>query len=75
MNEDYDRFEENQEEDSKILHPNIVGQVGLIGELLEKAREHNLDSEVVTWALKAMQEDPTLEPYEAFGCGYGEWIK
>ena len=72
MNTDDSQLEELSSESS---HPSIVGQVGLIGELLEKATEHNLQAEVVTWALKAMQEDPTLEPYEAFGYGYQEWVK
>lgn len=64
-----------EELSSEASHPSIVGQVGLIGELLEKAMEYNLQAEVVTWALKAMQEDPSLEPYEAFGYGYQEWVK
>lgn len=64
-----------EELSSEAIHPSIVGQAILIGGLLEKAREYNLEAEVVTWALKAMQEDPTLEPYEAFGRGYEEWVK
>ena len=55
--------------------PSIVSQVGLIGGLLEKATEYNLQAEVVTWALKAMQEDPELQPYEAMASGYQEWVK
>ena len=60
------------------LQPHIPGlgdQMELIREVLEKAREFNLEPEVVTWALKAMQEDPELEPYEAFSVGYQEWVK
>lgn len=75
MEIDYTYYDEDKQASSELVHPNIVGQVGLIGGLLEKATEHNLQTEVVTWALIAMQQDPTLEPYEAFGIGYQEWVK
>lgn len=72
MEMDYTHYDEDKQAST---YPGIVGQVGLIRELLEEAGKYNLQAEVVTWALKAMQEDPTLEPYEAFGYGYHEWVK
>jgi hypothetical protein len=47
----------------------------LISQLLEGANEYGLEAEVITWALKSMQEDPSQQPYEAFAAGYNEWIK
>ena len=64
-----------EEPSNEALDPSMMEQAGLIGELLKEAAKNNLQAEVVTWALMAMREDPTLEPYEAFGYGYGEWIK
>lgn len=55
--------------------PGIGDQMNLIAELLEEARKHGLEVEVITWALQAMQEYPEHQPYEAFAIGYHEWIK
>jgi predicted translin family RNA/ssDNA-binding protein len=62
-------------DDPQPYVPGLGDQMELIREVLEKAREFNLEPEVVTWALKAMQEDPELEPYEAIVDGYKEWVK
>ena len=75
MNIDYTHYEEDKQASSEAVHPSIVEQIGLIGELLEKATEYDLQAEVITWALKFMQEDPEQQPYEAFAAGYNEWIK
>ena len=62
-------------EEVEIVHPGIVEQLQLISGLLEQAKEANLEVEVITWALKYMQEDPEQQPYEAFAAGYNEWVK
>jgi hypothetical protein len=46
-----------------------------IGTLLKEAIEHELQTEVVQFALKAMKEDPRLTPAMAFRYGYLEWVK
>ena len=62
-------------DDHQPYVPALGDQMELIREVLDKATEYNLQAEVVTWALKAMQEDPELQPYEAIVVGYQEWVK
>jgi hypothetical protein len=62
-------------EEIEIIHPGMLEQMVLISQLLEGAKEYGLEAEVITWALKSMQEDPSQQPYEAFAAGYNEWIK
>lgn len=62
-------------DDHEPFTPSLGDQMDLIKEILDKATEHDLEVEVVTWALKAMQEDPELQPYEAIALGYQEWVK
>ena len=42
---------------------------------LSKAKEQGLETEVVTWALKYMKDNPKLTISEAITLGYNEWIK
>ena len=37
--------------------------------------EAGMEVECIYWALKAMQENPTLTPGEAFALGLAEWVK
>ena len=46
-----------------------------ISALLEEAAEHGLEAEVIYFALRYMQEDPTMSPAIAFQYGCEEWIK
>jgi uncharacterized protein (UPF0335 family) len=62
-------------DDPEMHIPGLGDQMELIREVLEEAKEHGLEVEVVTWALQYMQEDPELQPYEAIVYGYREWIK
>lgn len=55
--------------------PGTETQMSLISDLLKESDSHNLSPEVITWALHFMQENPGLEPYEAFALGYHEWVK
>ena len=63
------------EGEGQQTHPGITDQMDLMKDLYEGAKSHGLEIEVICWALKYMQEDPSLEPYEAFSMGYQEWIK
>lgn len=47
----------------------------VIGVLLDEAMDNGLEVEVIYYALKAMQEDPTMSPAQAFQAGMDEWVK
>ena len=52
------------EEDSKIL-----------GDYLDHAMEHQLELEVIYYALVSMKNDPSQTPIQALFSGITEWIK
>jgi len=43
--------------------------------LLEEANSYGVRKEVKEAAEKLMEEDPTLEPLDAYFTAYSEWIK
>ena len=47
----------------------------VIDKLLDQVIEAGMEVECIYWALKAMQENPTLTPGEAFALGLAEWVK
>jgi len=47
----------------------------VISVLLDEAMEHGLELEVIYSALKAMREDETISPAQAFQIGMDEWVK
>ena len=49
--------------------------IDIIDGLLDEVIKQGLEVECIYWALKAMQENPTLTPGEAFALGLTEWIK
>lgn len=49
--------------------------VEAINTLLDQVIEEGLEVECIYWALKVMQENPTLSPGQAFALGLAEWIK
>ena len=49
--------------------------IEVIDSLLDSVIERGLEVECIYWALKAIQENPTLTPGEAFALGLTEWIK
>ena len=46
-----------------------------VDHLLKLAEYHNLEAEVVVFALKSMKSDPLLSVEEAMALGYEEWVK
>ena len=46
-----------------------------IGQYLNTAIDLGVDVEVVTWALKAMKDNPELRISDAMTIGYSEWVK
>lgn len=53
----------------------IKKQMEVIDTMLDAAIEHQLEVEVIYFALKSMKENPTLSPAEAFVLGVTEWVK
>ena len=49
--------------------------IQIIDSLLDQVIEAGMEVECIYWALKAMQENPTLTPGEAFALGLAEWVK
>ena len=47
----------------------------VISVLLDEAMEHGLELEVIYSALKAMREDETVSPAQAFQIGMDEWVR
>lgn len=50
-------------------------EMKVINLLLSEAMDNGLELEVIYSALKAMREDETLTPSQAFQIGCDEWIK
>lgn len=53
----------------------ITKSMDVVASALHEAAKHNLQIEVVTWALKYMKEDPTISIEEAITMGLNEWVK
>jgi hypothetical protein len=52
-----------------------IKELSYVDHLLKLAEVHNLEAEVVVFALKSMKSDPLLSIEEAMALGYEEWIK
>jgi hypothetical protein len=52
-----------------------IKELSYVDHLLKLAEVHNLEAEVVVFALKSMKEDSLLSIEEAMALGYEEWVK
>jgi hypothetical protein len=52
-----------------------IKELSYVDHLLKLAETHNLEAEVVVFALKSMKEDPLLSIEEAISLGFEEWVK
>jgi hypothetical protein len=52
-----------------------IKELSYVDHLLKLAEVHNLEAEVVVFALKVMKENPSLTIEQAMALGYEEWIK
>jgi hypothetical protein len=52
-----------------------IDEIGIVNGFLLEAAEYGLQSEVVTYALQAMKDDPELSVVEAMSSGFYEWVK
>ena len=50
-------------------------QMEAIDKMLDSAIQFGLEVEAIYWALKYIQENPTVTPAEAFALGVAEWVK
>jgi len=53
----------------------FIEEMNLVQGMLLEAASYGLQSEVVTYALKYMKEDPTLSLSMAMKYGFDEWVK
>ena len=53
----------------------VQTEMKVIDVLLNEAMDHGLELEVIHSALKAMREDETLTPAQAFQVAMDEWVK
>ncbi|WMX16200.1 hypothetical protein [Aureispira sp. CCB-E] len=58
-----------------MMEENLETQMAAVQQALQIAMEYQLEVEVVTWALKAMQENNTITITEALAIGVNEWVK
>ncbi|WP_156039947.1 hypothetical protein [Aureispira sp. CCB-QB1] len=58
-----------------MMEENLETQMAAVQQALQIAMEYQLEVEVVTWALKAMQENNTITITEALTIGVNEWVK
>ena len=52
-----------------------IKELSYVDHLLKLAEVHNLEVEVVVFALKSMKENPSLTIEQAMDIGYEEWVK
>lgn len=64
-----------EHEEGSEITPSETAQIDLMKDLIKESSENGLGSEIIFSALKAMKNDPSLDPYQAFSIGYSEWIK
>ena len=63
-------FKKQDKNDTETL----VLEMDVVSIALERAYEHGMGVEVVTWALRYMKDNPSLTVSQAITMGYYEWI-
>ena len=53
----------------------ISDEMVILGTILQTAKEHGLEVEVIAWAMLALKENPKLSISEAILIGFAEWVK
>ena len=53
----------------------IIESMDVVSDALNDADGFDLQTEVVTFALQAMKDNPKLEISEAIMIGFNEWVK
>jgi chorismate mutase len=53
----------------------ISRSLDVVDHIIREANDFGLTTEVVTWALKSMKENPKQDISDAIIAGYDEWLK
>lgn len=53
----------------------IYRSIAIVESVLHDARDLKIQTEVVTWALKFMKQDPSIDISDAMIMGYEEWVR
>jgi hypothetical protein len=53
----------------------IYRSIAIVESVLHDARDLKIETEVVTWALKFMKQDPSIDISDAMIMGYEEWMR
>lgn len=53
----------------------ISRSLDIVEHIIREANDFGLTTEVVTWALKSMKENPKQDISDAIIAGYDEWLK
>ena len=61
----------------RVVDPveDIHRSIAIVEMVLHDARDLQIDTKVVTWALKFMKQDPSIDISDAMIMAYEEWIK
>ena len=60
-----------------VIEPveDIYRSIAIVESVLHDARDLKIETEVVTWALKFMKQDPSIDISDAMIMGYEEWAR
>jgi hypothetical protein len=53
----------------------IYRSIAIVESVLHDARDLKIETQVVTWALKFMKQDPSIDISDAMIMGYEEWVR
>jgi hypothetical protein len=53
----------------------IYRSIAIVESVLHDARDLKIETQVVTWALKFMKQNPSIDISDAMIMGYEEWIQ
>ena len=60
-----------------VIEPveDIYRSIAIVESVLHDARDLKIETQVVTWALKLMKQDPSINISDAMIMGYEEWVR
>lgn len=60
-----------------VIEPveDIYRSIAIVESVLHDAQDLKIETEVVTWALKFMKQDPSIDISDAMIMGYEEWAR
>ena len=60
-----------------VIEPveDIYRSIAIVESVLHDAHDLKIETEVVTWALKFMKQNPSIDISDAMIMGYEEWVR